>query len=44
MDGFNGEAFGLSNKDSEMESYKAIAKMQKLVEGFEGQIKILGEK
>jgi len=31
MDGFSGEGFGLSDKDSESESYKSIAKIQKLL-------------
>lgn len=33
MDGFHGEAFGLTDKDGESESYKAIAKIQNLLSG-----------
>jgi len=47
MDGFDGEGFGLAKGDSEYDSYKAIADIQKVVEkmGFAKEnLKVLGEK
>jgi len=43
MDGFDGEGFGLSNKDSEAESYRAIANVFKMLGVTEKNVKILGE-
>ena len=44
MDGFDGEGFGLTDKDSESESYKTIAKLQKMLGSAFKNIMILGEK
>jgi hypothetical protein len=47
MSGFSGEHFGLSKKDAESESYKAIANIQKILgldKNNEIKMEILGEK
>lgn len=43
MSGFDGEYWGLSDKDSELESYKAIANIQKLLGEHSENLKVLGE-
>ena len=47
MDGFHGEGFGLTDKDSESESYKRLAQMFSLLEKIgadKKDVKILGQK
>ena len=46
MDGFNGEGFGLTDKDSEAESYKRLAQVMSILGGIgadKKDIKILGQ-
>lgn len=47
MDGFRGEAFGLSNEDPEKTSYEMIAKMQEFLGGLlkedDTEMRVLGE-
>ena len=43
MDGFDGEAFGLSDENVEKKSYEQIAKIQKLIAGTGLDMEVLGE-